>query len=127
MKNPREIGGFLLFKYFCIFVQMSEVVDYSKLRLDVLEKMVVSRGIDCKIKKDEMVKMLKLYDEGKYEIPMKETKYEKSEGGFNIGIDIRNQNDLIQIGKFVEKKEAKPLNRYSDERIWYWCKMKLIS
>ena len=106
---------------------MSEVVDYSKLRLDVLEKMVVSRGIDCKIKKDEMVKMLKLYDEGKYEIPMKETKYEKSEGGFNVCIDIRNQNDLIQIGKFVEKKEAKPLNRYSDERIWYWCKMKLIS
>ena len=35
-------------------------VDYSKLRLDVLEKMIYSRGIECKMKKDEMVKTLKL-------------------------------------------------------------------
>jgi hypothetical protein len=32
---------------------MSEV-DYSKLRLDVLEKMIHTRGIECKMKKDEM-------------------------------------------------------------------------
>ena len=105
---------------------MSEIVDYSKLRLDVLEKMVISRGIDCKIKKDIMIKMLKLYDEGKYEIPIGDTKYEKADGGFNVGIDLRNQNDLIQIGKFVEKKEAKSLNRYYDDRVWYWSKIKLI-
>jgi hypothetical protein len=105
---------------------MAENVDYSKLRLDVLEKMIHSRGIECKIKKDTMIKMLKLYDEGKYEEPINETKYEKCDGGFNVGIDIRNQNDLIQIGKFVEKKDAKSLNRYSDGRIWYWSKIKLI-
>ena len=105
---------------------MGENVEYSKLRLDVLEKMVHSRGIECKNKKDVMVKMLKLYDEGKYEVPMNETKYEKFEGGFNIGIDIKNQPDLIQIGKLVEKKEAKNLNRYSDGRVWYWGTHKLI-
>ena len=105
---------------------MGENIEYNKLRLDVLEKMIYSRGIDCKIKKDVMVKMLKLYDEGKYEEPMNDTKYEKSEGGFNVGIDIKNQSDLIQIGKFVERKEAKSLNRYSDGRIWYWSKIKLI-
>ena len=105
---------------------MSENIDYNKLRLDVLEKMIHSRGIDCKIKKDVMVKMLKLYDEGKYEEPMNDTKYEKSEGGFNVGIDIKNQSDLIQMGKFVERKEAKSLNRYSDGRVWYWSKIKLI-
>jgi hypothetical protein len=104
---------------------MSEV-DYSKLRLDVLEKMIQSRGIDCKMKKDDMIKMLKLDDEGKYEPPMNNTIYEKSEGGYNVGIDIRNDGDLIQIGKFVEKKDAKPLNRYSDNRLWYWSKIKLI-
>jgi hypothetical protein len=105
---------------------MSENTDYSKLRLDVLQKMIYQRGIDCKMKKDEMVKMLKLYDEGKYEEPMKETTYEKSEGGFNVGIDLRNHSDLVQMGKFIEKKEAKSLNRYSDNKMWYWSKGKLI-
>ncbi len=73
-----------------------------------------------------MVKMLKLYDEGKYVEPMRETTYEKSDGGFNIGIDIRNQTDILQIGKLIEKKEANSLGRYSDNRIWYWSKMRLI-
>ncbi len=104
---------------------MSEV-DYSKLRLDVLEKMIYTRGIECKMKKDEMIKTLKLDDEGKYEPPMNATVYEKSDGGFNVGIDIRNQSDLVQIGKLIEKKEAKSLNRYSDNRLWYWSKQKLI-
>jgi hypothetical protein len=101
-------------------------VDYSKLRLDVLEKMIYSRGIECKMKKDEMIKNLKLDDEGKYVPPMNVTTYEKSDGGFNVGIDIRNHSDLVQIGKLTEKKEAKSLNRYSDNRIWYWSKGKLI-
>jgi hypothetical protein len=101
-------------------------VDYSKLRLDVLEKMIYSRGIECKMKKDEMIKILKLDDEGKYVPPMNATVYEKSDGGFNVGIDIRNQSDLVQIGKLTEKKEAKSLNRYSDNRLWYWSKGKLI-
>ena len=105
---------------------MGEITDYSKLRLDVLEKMIHSRGLECKMKKDEMVKTLKLDDEGKYEVPMKETTYEKFDGGFNVGIDLRNQPDLVQMGKFVEKKEAKSLNRYSDGRLWYWSKIKLI-
>ena len=104
---------------------MSEV-DYSKLRLDVLEKMIYTRGIECKMKKDEMIKMLKLDDDGKYEPPMNNTTYEKCDGGFNVGIDIRNHSDLVQIGKLVEKKEAKNLGRYSDNRIWYWSKMRLI-
>jgi hypothetical protein len=104
---------------------MSEV-EYNKLRLDVLEKMIYSRGIECKMKKDEMIKMLKLDDEGKYEPPMGNTIYEKFDGGFNVGIDLRNGSDLIQIGKLIEKKDAKSLNRYSDNRIWYWSKMKLI-
>jgi len=100
--------------------------DYSKLRTDVLEKMVYQRGIECKMKKDEMVKMLKLDDEGKYVEPMKETIHEKSDGGVNVGIDIRNQADISQISKLMEKKEAKSLSRYSDNRVWYWSKMKLI-
>lgn len=101
-------------------------VDYSKLRLDVLEKLIQSRGIECKNKKDEMVKMLKLDDEGKYQIPMKETSYEKHEGGFIVGIDLTNKNHLIQMGNLMLKKEARNLMRYSNNMVYYWSKQKLM-
>jgi hypothetical protein len=104
---------------------MSEV-DYSKLRLDVLEKLIYSRGIECKMKKDEMVKMLKLDDEGKYTTPMKETTYDKSEGGYIIGIDLTNKAHLVQIGNLILKKEARNLNRYATGLMYYWAKQKLI-
>lgn len=105
---------------------MGEKTDYNKLRLDVLQKLIQQRGIDCKMKKEEMVRVLKLDDEGKYVEPIGETTYDKYDGGFNVGIDLRNHEHLVQIGKMVEKKEAKSLNRYSDNRMWYWSKIKLI-
>ena len=105
---------------------MGEIVDYSKLRLDVLEKIIYQRGIDCKLKKDEMIRMLKLYDDGKYVEPMLETTYDKYESGFTIGIDLRNHTQLVQMGKLVEKREAKRLNRYASGRIYYWGPNKLI-
>jgi hypothetical protein len=101
-------------------------VDYAKLRLDVLEKMIHSRGIECKMKKDEMVKVLKLDDEGKYFPPMKETTYEKHEGGLIVGIDLNNKNHLIQMGNLMLKKEARNLQRYSSGMLYYWAKQKLI-
>jgi hypothetical protein len=104
---------------------MSET-DYNKLRTDVLEKLIYSRGIECRMKKDEMVKMLKLYDEGKYIEPMKETLYIKEGNGYNVGVDVKNREHLLQISKIIEKKEGKSLNRYSDDRIWYWSPQKLI-
>lgn len=104
---------------------MSEV-DYSKLRLDVLEKMIYSRGIECKMKKDEMIKMLKLYDEGKYVVPLKEILYVKEDGGYAIGVDIRDREHILQISKLIEKKDAKHLNRFADDRVWYWAQQKLI-
>ena len=101
-------------------------VDYTKLRLDVLEKMIYSRGIECKIKKDEMIKMLKLDDEGKYKPPMKETTYEKSDGGYIVSIDLGNQPHLIQMGNLVFKKEAKNLHRFSNGMLHYWSKQQLM-
>ncbi len=101
-------------------------VDYNKLRLDVLEKMIRSRGIECKIKKDEIIKVLKLDDEGKYYPPMKETTYEKNEGGLIVGIDLTNKDHLVQIGNLILKKEAKNLHRYATGMLYYWSKQKLI-
>ena len=104
---------------------MSEI-DYSKLRIDVLQKLIIQRGIECKMKKDVMVKMLVQYDEGKYEEPMKETIYYKAVNGYEVGIDIRNQNHISQIGKLIEKKDGRSLNRFCEDRVWYWSPQKLI-
>lgn len=101
-------------------------VEYNKLRIDVLEKLIYSRSIECKMKRDEMVRMLKLYDEGKYVDPLRETIYIKEDSGFDVGVDIRNKDHIMQISKLIEKKDAKNLNRFSDNRIWYWVPQKLI-
>lgn len=101
-------------------------IEYNKLRTDVLEKMIYERGIECKMKKDEMVRMLKLYDEGKYVEPLRETIYQKDGNGYMVGVDLRNSNHVSQISKLIEKKEGRSLSRFSDERIWYWIPQKLI-
>jgi hypothetical protein len=116
------IGIFQKISYIC---GMSEV-DYSKLRLDVLEKLIYSRSIECKMNKTEMIRTLKLDDEGKYFPPMKETTYDKSDGGYIIGIDLSNKSHLVQIGNLILKKEAKNLHRYATGLLYYWAKQKLI-
>ena len=57
----------------------------------------------------------------------KETLYQKEGSGFNVGVDLRNQNHLLQIGKIVEKKELYELldecdffsTLKSDMNSWY--------
>jgi hypothetical protein len=101
---------------------MSEI-EYDKLRLDVLQKLIDERGISCKNKKDEMIKYLKMDDDGKY---IRETTYIKDGNGFIVGVDIKNRDHQLQISKLIEKKEAKHLNRYEDNRIMYWSPQKLL-
>lgn len=98
-------------------------VNYEKLRPDILEQLVANRGIECKNNRTDMIRHLKLDDEGKY---IKETTYEKQNNGFVVGIDIRNPKHLIEMGKLVEKKDAKSLNRYSNDVVYYWSKQKLL-
>ena len=98
-------------------------MEYEKLRLDVLQKLIDERGITCKPKKDEMIKYLKLDDEGKY---IRETTYERNAGGYIVGIDIKNHKQLVEVGKLIEKKEAKNLHRFSSELLYYWVNQKLI-
>jgi hypothetical protein len=98
-------------------------MDYDKLRLDVLTKLIDERGITCKNKKDEMIKYLKMDDEGKY---VRETTYEKYQGRFLVGIDLKNGPHLIQMGKLVEKKEASPKGLYASDRIYFIANQKLI-
>jgi hypothetical protein len=98
-------------------------MDYDKLRLDVLIKLIDERGITCKPKKDEIIKYLKLDDEGKYIL---ETTYERISGRYLVGIDLKNTSHLLQMGKLVEKKEAYSKGLYASGRIYYIANQKLI-
>ena len=98
-------------------------MDYEKLRLDVLQKLIDERGITCKNKKDEIIKYLKIDDEGKY---VRETTYEKWQGRYLVGIDLKNQLHLVQMGKLVEKKEAFSKGLYASDRVYFIASQKLM-
>ena len=46
--------------------------------------------------------------------------------GYNVGIDIKDTKRHIEIGKLIEKGDARRLNRYENNRIMYWSSQKLI-
>lgn len=92
-------------------------INYSKLRLDVLVRLVASRGIECRDTRNEMIKHLKLDDDGKY---MRETtieKYEKDK--FLVGIDLSNHPQLIQMGKLIQNGDAVDTNSYYNCRKYF--------
>ena len=102
---------------------MTTTNDYQNLSLKELKLLVGERNIDCKETKQEMVLALSSYDKGKYVYP---TTYEKSEKGFVVGISLNNQEHLVQVGKLIEKGEAKSLKTYCNDRVYYWSPIKLI-
>ena len=98
-------------------------IDYEKLRLDVLDKLLAERCIQCKPNRTDMIRHLKLDDKGEY---MRETTYEKYDKDYMlVGIDIRNKEHCGEIGKLIEKKEAKNLNYFSFGMVYYKSKQKL--
>jgi hypothetical protein len=107
-----------------IIDKSSESIDYNKLRLDVLKDLIEGRGIECKQTKEEMIKYLRMDDEDKYIRPIT---YEKQpENKFMVGIDIRDQIHLIEMGKLVEKGHSQRIKLYSNNRVYYISNQKLI-
>ena len=103
---------------------MDEDNQYEKLRLDVLQKLIDERGIICKNKKDEIIKFLLMDDQGKY---IRDIIYEKIERNqYLVGIDLKDHKHLVDMGKLIEKKEARDAHRYCDNRVWYISNQKLI-
>lgn len=97
--------------------------DYHKLRLDVIEKLITHREIECKDNRTDMIRQLLLYDEGKY---IRETiveKYDKDK--FLIGIDSSRQDLMVQMGKLVEKGEAKRAH-YANSRHYYISNINIL-
>lgn len=97
--------------------------NYEQLRLDVLIKLIDQRGIECKYKKDEIIKYLLMDDAGKF---VRETTYEKSGDGYLIRVDLKNRDHIMQLSKLVEKGEANRVNRFEDNRIVYYSVQKLM-
>ncbi len=104
--------------------ESDEPIEYEKLRLDVLKSLVDGRNIECKHTKDEMIKHLKLDDDGKYIRPV--TYQKQSDDTFIVGIAINDGKSLQEMSKFVEKSIAKSMGLYCNDRIHYISKQKLI-
>ena len=97
--------------------------DYNKLRLDVIEKLITHREIECKNNRTDMIRQLLLYDEGKY---VRETIVEKQDNGkFLIGIDSARQDLMVQMGKLIEKGEAKKVH-YANCRHYYLSNINIL-
>jgi hypothetical protein len=91
--------------------------DYQKMKTPDLKKEIDNRDIKCKIVREDMIKQLTLQDNEKY---IYETLIEKNKSGSsNVGIDIHNTAELIEMGRLVEKGLAKRLGVYSAKRVWY--------
>lgn len=99
-------------------------IDYSKLRLDVLQKLIAHREIECKDTRNEMIKYLLLDDEGKYVRETMIEKYDKDK--FLYGIDTGNQKQLVEMGKLVQSGEAKDTNMYYNCRKYFISNVKLL-
>jgi hypothetical protein len=107
-----------------IIDKSSESIDYNKLRLDILKDLIDGRGIECKQTKEEMIKYIRMDDEDKYIRPIT---YEKQpENKFMVGIDIRDQIHLIEMGKLVEKGHSQRMKLYCNNRVYYISNQKLI-
>lgn len=64
-----------------------------------------------------MIKQLTLHDNEKY---IYDTLIEKNKSGSsNVGIDIHNTGELIEMGRLVDKGQAKRLGVYTAKRVWY--------
>jgi hypothetical protein len=101
---------------------MSEI-NYNKLRLDILEDLICQRMIDCHNNRTDMIRQLKLDDEGKY---VRKTTVEKhSDDTYMIGIDPASHEDLVKIGKLVEKHEA-ARSHYAWGRLYYISKINIL-
>jgi len=98
-------------------------INYNKLRLDVLEKLVCSREIECKDNKTDMIRQLRLDDEGKYIRETTVEKYEKDK--FLIGIDSARQDLMVQMGKLIERGEA-VRGHYSFGRHYYISNINIL-
>jgi hypothetical protein len=91
--------------------------DYQKMKTPDLKKEIDHRDIKCKMVREDMIKQLTLHDNEKY---IYETVVEKNKSGSsNVGIDIHNTNELIEMGRLVEKGLAKRLGIFMAKRVWY--------
>jgi len=105
-------------------IMSDEPFDYEKLRLDVLKGLIESRNIECKQTKDEMVKYLKMEDQGKYIRPI--TYQKQYDGRFIVGIDISDSDNCREMSKLMEKGLAENLRLYYNNRVHFISNQKLI-
>ena len=96
---------------------------FRKLRLDIIEKFINQRGIECGITRTDMIRQLKLDDEGKYLV---ETTYEKyGKNQYLVGIDINHPTLILEVSRLIQKGEAIRMNYSANNRLYFIVNEKL--
>ena len=99
-------------------------MNYEKMKLADLKILADLHEIPTNLKKDQLIKNLKLVEQEKY---IKSTTCEKfGKDEYLIGVDIKNQQKLIACGKFVENKEMKKSTMYSSDRVYFISTFKIM-
>ena len=100
-----------------------EPINYSKLRLDIIEKFINQRGIECANNRTDMIRQLKLDDEGKYFVETTYEKYDKTK--WLVGIDSNHPTLITEVSKLLQKGEAIRLNYCANNRLYFVLNEKL--
>ena len=104
-------------------MEEKEPINYSKLRIDIIEKLINQRGIECANNRTDMIRQLKLDDEGKYLV---ETTYERHEKNqYLVGIDINHPTLILEVSRLLQKGEAIRMNYSANNRLYFVVNEKL--
>lgn len=102
-------------------MKKNKTINYNQLRPDVLVDLVAYREIECNNTKADMIRKLKMDDEGKY---IRETYVEKiGKDEFLIGIDIKNHPELVKISQFIFSGKVRNTNMYYNHRAHFISKL----
>lgn len=99
-------------------------MNYEKMKLSELRLLADEHEIPTNLTKEQIIKNLKLVDQGKYIKPTTCEKFGKD--SYLVGVDIKNQQKLIACGKFVENKEMEKSKMYSSDRIYYISSFRMM-
>jgi hypothetical protein len=98
-------------------------MNLEKVKLSELKLMAEEHEIPTNLNKEEIIKNLRLVEQGKY---IKNTICEKFGKDYLVGVDIKDHQKLITLSKYVENKEMKRANMYSSDRVYFISPFKYL-
>lgn len=98
-------------------------MNYEKLKLSELRLLADEHEIPTTLTKEQIIQNLKLVEQEKYIKPTTCERYDNK--SYLVGVDIKNHNQLVSFGRFVENGEMKTPKMYSSDRVYFISNFKI--